>query len=585
MLTRFLLQVSWSDTLPVTKLKGLVVQAGPAPISNMARYELWMTARAASLPLPRERGHIIGTLFPRHGPATPVGSETHHWSDDLAGPHPLMMLRDRYWGGYVALMESEDGVTVARDPSGAMPCYFVRLPWGCVFASDADLLVEAGLVKPVVNWSQLPRYLAAKELPSPLTAIEALEELLPGSAIHMSQAGQSVEPFWSPWDYVVPAERWDHEGAADRLRRLVDHCVASWASTASRITATLSGGLDSSIVAAALARSQSQFECATLATSDRMGDEREYARAMAQAIGAPLHEAFYDMHDIDLSMSVARHFPKPVGRIHELAYHRAMMRIAQDGGADAVFTGNGGDNLFYNTKSVRPFFDCLRQGGGLANAFRTFCNIAEVVGVSRRTAALEIGRAIGTMNKPYKWRPNLTMLAADVAADMMRCPLDHEWLHGPGKPVPGKIGHISYLLRSHNHLEGYFRPYDMPLINPLMSQPLMEWMLAVPTWVMLDGGRDRALARKAYGDILPPIIADRRIKGSPGGFAISALRHHAAEARTRLLEGELSRRQLIDRYAVEAALGRVEGIEEHYVRLLDLLDMEAWIGNWQAKLS
>jgi len=121
----------------------------------------------------------------------------------------------------------------------------------------------------------------------------------------------------------------------------------------------------------------------------------------------------------------------------------------------------------------------------------------------------------------------------------------------------------------------------MPLVNPLMSQPIVELALSIPSWHMVEGGRDRALARKAYHNAMPPLIRDRRRKGSPSSFAITLLRAKREEARERLLDGELVRRGYIDKAALATALAEEPGVGLGYVRILGLLDMEVWIGHWR----
>ncbi len=118
------------------------------------------------------------------------------------------------------------------------------------------------------------------------------------------------------------------------------------------------------------------------------------------------------------------------------------------------------------------------------------------------------------------------------------------------------------------------------MVNPLMSQPVVEAALAIPTWKMVEGGRDRAIVRKAYHDRLPPLVRDRRRKGSPSGFAMEVIERNSGEVRERLFDGKLIRRRLLNGPASEAALARGPAMGLSYVRLLTLLDMEAWIGRW-----
>ncbi|NML91202.1 asparagine synthase [Sphingobium sp. TB-6] len=534
------------------------------------------------LAMPGERGMIIGTVFPRHGPASAIESSDRLWLEELDAPDPLTLLRDRFWGGYVGLDWQTGALRLFRDPGGAMPCYYMALPTGWAVSSDAEMLVEAGLLSPRIDWAEMPRYLTSKDLPSGRTGIEGLMELLAGSCVTLGPTMSAPRQYWSPWDHLAECDGWDGDAMAERLRRTVDHCVASWASTGDRTLATLSGGLDSSVVVAGLARAKRDFQCATLVAGDRLGDEREYARAMAAHAGAELHEAHYDPDDVDLDRSVARHFPKPIGTLHETAFHAAIMRRTRALGAAAVFTGNGGDSIFYNSSSVRPLFDFLRSRGPAFQAITVFRNICEVTRSGRTAALRAVIRSIPAMRRPYVWRQNFALLTDDLVTEMSSQPPSHPWLDVQPLGRPGKVGHVSHLLKVQNHLEGYLRPYDMPMINPLMSQPVVELALGIPTWRMIEGGRDRAVVRKAYAQALPSIVRDRRRKGSPSGFAMDVLLRNAAEVRERLMDGELARRHLVHAERVAAVIPQARSSGHMYVRLLILLDMEAWISHWRA---
>src|SRR3546814_15687375 len=67
-------------------------------------------------------------------------------------------------------------------------------------------------------------------------------------------------------------------------------------------------------------------------------------------------------------------------------------------------------------------------------------------------------------------------------------------------------------------IELYPRSTAAPQITPLLSQPIVELCLSIPTWQWVRGGRDRAVARAAVADLLPALIAQRRTKGGQTGF-------------------------------------------------------------------
>jgi asparagine synthase (glutamine-hydrolysing) len=165
--------------------------------------------------------------------------------------------------------------------------------------------------------------------------------------------------------------------------------------------------------------------------------------------------------------------------------------------------------------------------------------------------------------------------------------LAHAWLDAPAATaaLPGKAGHIAALLRAQQTLEPG-RSRHAPVLNPLLSQPLVEACLAIPSWEWRAGGIDRAVARHAFARDLPDSILRRRVKGGPDGFCAEIIRHHRPRIRVRLLDGRLANHRLIDREAVDVLLGGARPIPgEMQVRILDLLDTEAWLDSWSARLA
>ena len=78
------------------------------------------------------------------------------------------------------------------------------------------------------------------------------------------------------------------------------------------------------------------------------------------------------------------------------------------------------------------------------------------------------------------------------------------------------------------------------MLNPLVSQPVMEACLAIPSWQWREGGFDRAVAREAFRKDLPDLIAWRRGKGGPDGFTAPDRRSFPPAIRERLLDGLLA---------------------------------------------
>jgi asparagine synthase (glutamine-hydrolysing) len=523
---------------------------------------------------------VVGTVFPRHGPPRALAAFDDSARTALASGGNAALLA-AYWGGYLAVRTRAGAVEVLRDPSAALPCYRAQAKGVATFASDLALLSDAGATLGGVAWEALGQLLHGCGLPTTATALAGVTTLLPGAAIALEDRVERPLPGWSPWDFVAPRTGEETATTAERLRRTVEQCVAGWASLYRRPLVSLSGGLDSSIVAACLARSGSDTTCMTLFTDDPAGDERSFARDVCTHLDLPLVEARYTLDAVDLGHALGAHLPRPLGRAEAQPYETAHREAAARIGADAFFTGNGGDNVFGFSQSAAALADrALHEGPG-AGTFATLRDICRQTGAGPLRvvrAAVEIAR------RPpgYTWKPSPAFLDPDLVAALADVPLSHPWLEAPPWALPGKAAHIAGLVRAQPTLESD-RGRTIPLVNPLLSQPIMEACLAIPSWHWRDNGHDRAVARTAFAERLPPSIVARRVKGTPDPFCGEIVRRKRDELRARLMDGQLARHRILDPGAIEEALrpGRPSGGEQN-ARLLELVNAEAWATAWSS---
>jgi asparagine synthase (glutamine-hydrolysing) len=151
----------------------------------------------------------------------------------------------------------------------------------------------------------------------------------------------------------------------------------------------------------------------------------------------------------------------------------------------------------------------------------------------------------------------------------------------PKGALPGKAAHIVKLVRIQGTIDGFSR-HDTPAqINPLLSQPIVEACLKIPTWEWVRGGRDRSVARRAFARDLPTAVIQRRSKGGPDSFAFDIIDQNRRLLSERLVNGELRRFKLIDPVAIHAALDPDRPIDPmQYLRLSGLAEAEAWVRHW-----
>jgi len=273
------------------------------------------------------RGVILGTLFERNGPPEAI-AELNADQQKLISAKGERALLERYWGAYCSLLSDGADLTVMRDPSGGLPVYHSSAADACVIGSDPEIIAATGYWKPAVSWEDLASHLYTRGLPTPVTPLKGLAELLPGTACNIRDDSMSVEGKWSPWDHTQPVSASNITEQAEDLHHTIQNVISAWSSKYPSILIGVSGGLDSSIVAASIPARRAKVVGVTLVTDDPDGDERLFTRFLGNEIGLEILEVQYDPADIDLATSCVAHLARPIGRSHALAYDRAIHRIA-----------------------------------------------------------------------------------------------------------------------------------------------------------------------------------------------------------------------------------------------------------------
>lgn len=520
---------------------------------------------------------IIGRLFSRGNPSMPVITLRQEVADHLMNDRAHALL-GQYWGGYVIVhVETDDVVRVLRDPSGLLPCYFRCHAENVALSGSVTNLAAPGAG--AVDFAEVASILAGGDLRGRRTCLAGVEELIAGECLSINRGAVSTEAWWSPWDHVG-GPKMELENAIAALRDTVTDCVSTWAGAFSRILIGVSGGLDSSIVTAAAAQSDASLICLNLVSPDFDGDERRYARALSEHLGIELVEADRELEEIDVARSAASHHPWPVAPLYKQTNEAIHRRLLSDRPFDAFFTGNGGDGIFFGTRSTIPLIDRLLAQGPRPSLASTVQDIAVLTGADAATV-LKYGWARYRRNRG-RHAPgyNVTGLDWQLARRIRKQGASHPWLLAPDDVLPGKTVHAAYLMRAQKGVELYDRAAMPPHVAPLMSQPIIELCLAIPSWLWIANGRNRAVARSAFEPMLPAIVSARTQKGGPGDFHLSIYRRHRDILHARLREGALAAAGILDPSLLDARDDPTWRGTARIDRILALSAAENWARYW-----
>lgn len=581
MAERYLFLIATTDSamsaapLPFTSPAGFTARAGAKGIYIF-------TDDNVPFSLGCDAGLIVGDVFSR----TPPYESLRLDANAIAATRTSKgaNLTKTIWGRYVALVIGDDGSChIVRDPSGGMPCYYVSANGWVAIASDITVLFDMDLIRGDLNWSFMRRHLIAHEFRTPETGLPGVLELPAGFRLSVSRESVAVVPCWSPWDFALSPSDDSLEYLVQELYETVADCTHALASRFQNILLGVSGGLDSSIVATCLAQNGTRVNCLTMATDEPEGDERPYARILTTSLNVPLLEGFHEIADVDITRSTAGHLPRPILFAFGQSEHKHRNQLTRTLGIDAHFSGVGGDNVFCFMKSATPFLDRFLSEGLSRGLVETLNDICQMRSCSAIEVLLMAAKRAFSRGTSYAVSPDIRLLNPESSHTPE--PITHPWLQTPHGAFPGSAVHVSFLARIQGTIDGYPRD-EPPLILPLLSQPVMELCLRIPSWKWCAGGCDRALARRAFAPHLPSTIIDRRSKGGPHSFAYDVIDSNKAVLRKQLLEGLLAGQGLLDRDTIAKTLSSSAPVPpDLYMRLAALAEAEAWARLWESKLN
>jgi asparagine synthase (glutamine-hydrolysing) len=534
---------------------------------------IFASSDTPTLQLP-DGGIIIGDLYSHNGAAVQDASQLANLSDTAVRRHIL----EKYWGDYILLLPGADGssvISVMRSPSAAcdLQCVYSLRDGKGFFTSDISLAARLGLYHKRVDFDYILHRLTYPDLKTSRTGLADVSELLPGCTVYLRDKSVEVTQDWSPWDFIGAGMRYvDHREAASAIRSATELVINTWANQDKSILLELSGGLDSSIVGVCLKDTQAQVTCSTLTTPVPGADEREYASLIADVLGVALLATKLRYDDALFEFPLPQELITPEIGPLQYAIDTIMQATAEHQGANSYFSGGGGDTVFCYLTNAVPAADAFRAAGFSAG-------IGAVRDISMfhqctywKASRLTLRKLIHSQEGQFKVDRSFLSTRGPLPE-----PEHHPWLSTPPRALLGDRQRIFELSGAQFIRDSCPRGLARRLRMPLLSQPVVEACLRAPSWMWFAGGQNRAVARQAFSDVLPPGILTRKSKGTFTAYLGAIYHRNSRHMLDFLLGGVLQARNLLDVRELRRVT-QTEALhdESRFIRIFQLCTIENW---------
>ena len=422
---------------------------------------------------------------------------------------------------------------LARDRLGIKPLYYACTDQELLFASEIKGILAAEAFRPEFNDAILPEFLASRFVAGQETFFRRVRKLLPGRTLSWSAAeGFRERRYW------VPPVRNDRSTAdmqvrGEEVRSKLESVVASHLMSDVPVGLFLSGGLDSTALAALMApAAHSPMHAFSVGFSEAEANELPYARLAARAVGAEYHEVLVSPQEFFQALPrLVWHEDEPIAFSSSVPLY-FVSKLAQRH-VKVVLTGEGADELFLgydyryrvtalNERLGRLYWgatpETVRRGVarmlvGLPRAVRRYAERSFLAyPPGPRGVFFENFSVFPTALQRELICDQSRLTSRDPHADGLRCWNEHQ---------EGVLERMSYVDLQTHLVELLMKQDQMSMAAsiesrvPYLDHELVDLVGAMPGQFRLHGWETKAVLRNAVRHLIPNEILTRPKMGFP----------------------------------------------------------------------
>ena len=476
---------------------------------------------------------------------------------------------------------------IARDRLGIKPLYYAFVDDSVVFGSELKAILASGLVRPELSLDAIAAYLTFGFVPGSLTPFTGIKKLPPGHKLIIENGRTRLECYWSLPDQVsAPQKRSIGELGEELIERLED-AVSTRLMSDVPVGAMLSGGLDSSVVVALMAKNMSSpvktFSVGFVEAG--AANELSDARSVARHLGTDHHELELSLANpgVDL-VDLCWQLDEPLADLSALGFLSLSQLAAKE--VKVALSGQGADELLGGYSRHRNAALAARWDALPSFASRTALPILRRMGRRTRKAA-EILGAQAPVDRILMMK---SFIGADLRHELVKgnvASLDPARAAVAAAVTDRKGDFFSSVLAADLRLSlvddmlHYFdrmsMAHSLEVRVPFLDHHFVEFCATVPQELKVRRLTTKYLLKEASRGLIPDEIIDKRKLG----FFYPALgawfNAESRMVRDLMLDSDARTAQFLARPAVEALVDRQSTRGDAIEPLLTVLMLELWL--------
>jgi len=490
---------------------------------------------------------------------------------------------------------------VARDRLGIKPLYYRLTSESFLFGSEIKVILAHGGVRPEFDSAVLPEYLAFGYLSGEETFYDGIKKLPPGHWLELNEdAAIKIEQYWDlDTSGAEPARNETYY--VQTYRDLLEEAVGSHLMSDVPLGVFLSGGVDSSAVAALMTKiRKAPIETFSVGYTEQTYSELPYARTVAQHLNSVHHEVMVSERDFfDSLPKLIWHEDEPIVWPSSVSLY-FVARLARER-VTVVLTGEGADETLagYSRyaftlrnqavdriyRSVTPAF--------LRNQLRELISGSPLISAKIRRKLSHTCLGVDSASWSSFYFDNFLSAfseaqQSDLLTDEARQRLATRsayqnvleyWDQSKGELLQRLLytDIKTYLVELLMKQDNMSMAASIESRVPFLDHVLVEFAIRIPREVQLNGWAGKVILKKAVEDLLPLSILYRRKLGFPTPWS-GWLAGPRLDAIEKLLTGTRSmQRGYFKRQAIERIFAEHRAkYRDHYDRIWRLLNLELW---------